>query len=214
MERIFTIEFRVFDDPENPAGSPVDGATVRLCRLMDRTCDDPVWEELTFEGEAALKGPPDFDGYILASKQGLVTIRYYPGRPWEYLNIRLPLGTLEHDAYESLYASVGAVDFTKGMIDLDARDCADPPGNAWPVSFSLDPPDPSAIPFYGLQGIQKATDATIPGDANGGFLNVEPGWRTIQVTRRDTLECIARMGVYVAAGAEVDWYHIIPRRCD
>jgi hypothetical protein len=168
---------------------PPKNVVVKACRSNDVGCMDPVstWTDADGTGHAQFELPTGFFGFFDIASAALPTLLYVT-KPIvkNTLNRDLPVLTSETVA---LTATVTGFEFDakKGLALLEALDCSDTPAGG--VQFRMGGVE-MAEQFYMVDQVPSreamaTTYDEINNTANGGFINVEPGFVTFSARLGD-----------------------------
>lgn len=159
---------------------PPKNIVVKACRSNDVGCEEPVgtWVDNEGTGHAQFDLPSAFFGFFDIQSDSLPTLLYVTKPIVKHtLNRDLPMLTAE-----TVQLLAGVVGFTydnsKGLALLEALDCSDTPAGG--IHFTM---NGMADSFYVVDQVPSREAKLTQYDevnntANGGFLNVSPGFVT------------------------------------
>jgi len=160
---------------------PPNNVVARACRNSDVGCAEPVatFTDMDKTGHAQFELPTGFFGFFEVTSDSLPTVLYVT-KPITRNTLNRDLPVLTPDTVQLLAGAVGyPYDSKKGLALLEALDCSDTPAGG--IQFSI--VGGSADQFYVVDQV-PSRDAKISqydvtnNTANGGFLNVPPGFVT------------------------------------
>jgi hypothetical protein len=160
---------------------PPNNIIVRACRNGDVACAEPVasFTDTDKTGHAQFDLPSGFFGFFEVVSDSLPTLLYVT-KPIIKNTLNRDLPMLTADTLQLLSGAVGyPFDPSKGIALLEALDCSDTPAGG--IQFGI--VGSSADRFYVVDQV-PSRDATLSAydetnnTANGGFLNVAPGFVT------------------------------------
>lgn len=160
---------------------PPKNITARACRNSDVACAEPVatFTDTDKTGHAQFELPSAFVGFFEIESDALPTLLYVT-KPIVKNTLNRDLPMLTADTLQLLSGVIGyPYDMTKGLALLEALDCSDTPTGG----IQFDTVGSSADRFYIVDQV-PSRDATLTAydetnnTANGGFLNVRPGFVT------------------------------------
>lgn len=176
-------------------GTPPPGLTVRLCSAIDLNCESPFQADVPHtNGSVSVTVPSGFQGYLeVASDTTMPAI--LPMGPVVEDQLITEEIQLASEAIVGILASTAgfSVEPGKGHV-LNLMTGCDGMGRAG-VSFVAD--SDAGTQFY-LLDLAPDTEATESDESgNGGILNLDPGFVTIQTTRVSTGEFISAKRVLI-----------------
>jgi hypothetical protein len=160
---------------------PPKGVVVHACRNNDVACAEPVatFTDMDKTGHAQFDLPSGFFGFFEVLSDSLPTLLYVT-KPITRNTLNRDLPVLTPDTLLLLSGAIGfSLDTTKGLALLEALDCSDTPAGG--IQFDI--VGGAADQFYMVDQV-PSKDAKLSAyddtnnTANGGFLNVKPGFVT------------------------------------
>jgi hypothetical protein len=171
----FQMHVKEFVSERAPAG-----LTASACVANDVSCNSPVatFVDETGAGDIVLELPFAFSGFLEVESDETLTALWYFTKPLLEARVANDLEIPSPDTLELLAAVTGlSVDAGKGLVILEAFDCADvaSPGVHFEESKQR------AIPFFIVDDLPNLeSTVTVRNDAinqaAGGFLNATPGF--------------------------------------
>jgi hypothetical protein len=160
---------------------PPNNVVARACRNNDVNCAEPVatFTDMDKTGHAQFELPTGFFGFFEVKSDELTTLLYVT-KPISRNTLNRDLPVLTTDTVQLLSGALGSpYDASKGLALLEALDCSDTPAGG----IKFDMTGSQAVQFYIVDQVPSRDaklseyDAT-NNTANGGFLNVTPGFVT------------------------------------
>jgi hypothetical protein len=162
--------------------APLKNLFVSACNSSDAVCEHPVatFADTKGDGNISLDLPTGFSGFLEYKSDDALTALWYLSKPLLQPTVSKDL-LLVAPSTLTLLAGLtlgenGAVDPKKGLVILEAFDCA----GAAVGGIHFEESKGGALPFFIVNGLPSTeTDVTVfdPKEgASGGFLNAEPGF--------------------------------------
>jgi hypothetical protein len=172
-----------FEALEFITGAPPVNLSIDACRISDVGCIDPVadFRADNPDGEVRLPLPVGFVGYLDIRGDGILPQLFYSSRPVREDSVGRWLPLVAPSTLTVLAGVAGvAVESGKGLLLIEAVDCAATPSGG--IHFEASAGD--SQPFYIVNRLPNFDVTVSVHDeeadmAAGGFLNVRPGFVTV-----------------------------------
>lgn len=174
-----TLTYRV-QVAEFVSPDPIRNLKVQACNINDITCPSPVAEFVDEAGTGLveLRLPGGFAGFLELTGDDMLTSLWYFTRPLTRDTVGKDLLVASPTTLSLLAGATGlAVDSSRGLVILEAFDCAEVGQGG--VSFQES--KGNALPFFIVNEIpNREVNVTVRDDVNdiaiGGFFNAAPGF--------------------------------------
>jgi hypothetical protein len=187
----------------------VPGATVRLCRKLDVSCETPLSSQsvdpsvgVTFAIDA------NFTGYVDVSVPGYQATLYYFNPPVDR-DLTVPFITVASTVdYTNLLGALGtSPSATRGTVVVISTDCKGNPAAG--VSYSTPDGDAQSKVFYYVNGLPSVSATATDLAGYGGITNLPAGSVTFNARLVSTGARFAPISLVVRSGA-LSFSQVVP----